>query len=792
MPGYGASPGAGAMPERAASPGEGAMPTGGASPGAGAGPGRVLLALDPWRWALEPALALLLLTAWLATDAVLQVSGQPGFSGEQPAVMLFVCGSVALCRVAPEIALGLAVLGGLVAVAASDSVLVANGIACFLVLAVAAFGIAAQARRILRWLTFAACVLGGPALAVYLQRAHELAAQLELSGADVLDIRQLNGGAAVLGAALLLSCGLVAAWLAGTLVPARARARTQAGQSDWTQAEQSDQTQAGQSAGRGPGQDAGLSSQREAGSEQVPEPIRPGSWREWLLRPAGALWRTSGGSGDLAREPFGIGDGVDYDGPVVFRRLPPRAVLIDLIAGAAFLLIGVLGSGGESTMVAVAILLSAGLAARRMSPILAIGLCWAAAILQMVLRTVPIVFVGDLAVLGVLYAMAAYGNRMVRWLGLASAFLGAVVAALYLTGSGVEPGRVVDASNRYLRFALESGVVFIALFILFGFCWVLGLLARSRRLARAGVRARLLSEFDRQRAQERVVIEQQRTRIARDMHDVVAHSLAVVIAQADGTRYAHSGEPAIVEESLKTISTTARAALGDVRQLLAELRDGDSGGPQPGTEDLGALIDQLRSAGLEIRFQETGPRLALSPGTQIALYRIVQEALTNALRHGDTSRPVGVDCRWEDEGVEITIVSRLRRAPTPSVGPSVVDARPDEQRDGEQGDGEQHDGEQRIGHERAGSDGAGRDRDGRERAGFDRDGQRHVGSERVWSERAGYGRDRVGHGLPGMRERALLAGGLFHASADGDSFVVRAVLPLVAMERSPGDGDPVR
>jgi signal transduction histidine kinase len=649
---------------------------------------------------LEPAVALVSFAAWLAVTAAVGGFGAAGATdGDTLAAMLCLSAAIALSWVAPEIALGVAVLGGLVALSSSAPVLLGDAVGAYAVLVIAAFAITLRSGAVVRWLTFVACLLTGPAGAIYLLRARDVATQLKLPGVGVFDAGQLLSPASALLLVPALSAGVIVAWAAAVWLRRSLPPRIAGGV-----------VPDGESYSMPPGaRDGDFATSRFSPAE-------------WLMRSPGVNWRARverGANGTLD-ELFGIGDGVDYDGPALFRRLPPRAVLVDIIVAAAFLTICLLSAGGDLVTVVVSILLSVGLAVRRMSPLTAVALCWAGAIVQVVAGTQP--FVADLAILGVLYGMAAYGNRLTRWTGLASAFVGSAVAGTYLTLSGVERVGYVSASNPDVKLTLQAGLLFVGFFVLFGFCWVLGLLVRSRRMARAGVRARLLSEFDRQRANELVVIEQERTRIARDMHDVVAHSLAVVIAQADGTRYAHSAEPAIVDESLKTISATARAALGDVRQLLAELRDGDTGGPQPGIADLGQLIGQLTAAGLPVRFDERGSPLNLSKGSQIAFYRIVQEALTNALRHGDTSQPVTVSCRWEDGGVELEVINRLRRGSAHDTGELK-----------QQGDGE--------------GPGA-----------------------------------RIGHGLPGMRERAALAGGRFQSSSDGESFAVRAFLPRLPID----------
>ena len=158
------------------------------------------------------------------------------------------------------------------------------------------------------------------------------------------------------------------------------------------------------------------------------------------------------------------------------------------------------------------------------------------------------------------------------------------------------------------------------------------------------------------------MVEQERNRIARDLHDVVAHSLAVVIAQADGARY--TADPDAKDGALATISSSAREALGDVRLLLARLRHEEGAVPQPALADLDALVDQVRDAGLEVRFERSGStRSRWRRGQELAVYRIVQEALTNALRHGDPEQPVIVQLDWEPDGLTIRIRNTSAESP---------------------------------------------------------------------------------------------------------------------------------
>ncbi|WP_394769903.1 sensor histidine kinase [Lacisediminihabitans sp.] len=303
---------------------------------------------------------------------------------------------------------------------------------------------------------------------------------------------------------------------------------------------------------------------------------------------------------------------------------------------------------------------SAALAFRRLSPGPALGVAWLGAVVHMAAGIdAPQTY--DLAVLAVLFTTACYGGRVVRWLGLASAAVGSIIAAAYIVVRSGIAGSVADVVSgsgvslfSYLpQLLARSLVIFFGCLAVLGLSWTLGLLARTMQRARASRNAQVIAEQD-------VVVEQERNRIARDMHDVVAHSLAVVIAQADGARYAREADPGVVDEALATISSTAREALGDVRILLSQLRHNQGDSPQPVLADLDRLVEQMRSSGLIISREATGQPLALATGQQLAVYRIVQEALTNALRHGDTSREVRLEFHWRPDALEVTVSSALR------------------------------------------------------------------------------------------------------------------------------------
>ena len=136
----------------------------------------------------------------------------------------------------------------------------------------------------------------------------------------------------------------------------------------------------------------------------------------------------------------------------------------------------------------------------------------------------------------------------------------------------------------------------------------------------------------------RLAAAAERTRVAREMHDIVGHNLAVIIGLADGGRYAAAAAPERGQEALELIAGTGRQALDELRRMLGVLREERPGGapqfsPQPGVADLDALCARVRAAGPEVTYRTVGDLEALDRGHQLAVYRIVQEALTNTLKH---------------------------------------------------------------------------------------------------------------------------------------------------------------
>jgi signal transduction histidine kinase len=164
--------------------------------------------------------------------------------------------------------------------------------------------------------------------------------------------------------------------------------------------------------------------------------------------------------------------------------------------------------------------------------------------------------------------------------------------------------------------------------------------------------------------QTRLAAAAERARIAREMHDVVAHSIAVMVTLADGAA-AGAANPAATSETLGEVSATGRQALTDMRRMLGVLRAEDVDGtlaPQPGIEDLPALIARVRSTGLTVELEVEGGIFRCAPTAELTVYRIVQEALTNIMKHATAATCARVVLRYERPMVQVSVTDDGRSA----------------------------------------------------------------------------------------------------------------------------------
>ncbi|RMI09671.1 sensor histidine kinase, partial [Cellulomonas triticagri] len=284
-----------------------------------------------------------------------------------------------------------------------------------------------------------------------------------------------------------------------------------------------------------------------------------------------------------------------------------------------------------------------------------------------VLTLVHVAVSGHVGALDVGFALALYvvaATRPQRWgwllLGTASAL---VLGSLLLWGGAIQPAAsdvtVTGPDDTVYTPGPESTAASdTPAFLLGGLvALAVGANVRGRRLhVRALVqRHQQLVDVGEQGARLAAAAEQ--TRIAREMHDVVAHGLTVMIALSDGARTAVRRSPDRAEEALDLLSETGRTALGDMRRMLGVLRGADVPlEPQPGTQDLESLVQQFRAAGLTVHLTTAGPPLPPDAGLALTVYRVVQESLTNVLRHAGAGSRVDVLVRHGAGRVGIEVV----------------------------------------------------------------------------------------------------------------------------------------
>ena len=168
-------------------------------------------------------------------------------------------------------------------------------------------------------------------------------------------------------------------------------------------------------------------------------------------------------------------------------------------------------------------------------------------------------------------------------------------------------------------------------------------------------RRRRLDE-DRERAARDAVTEE-RARIARELHDVVAHAMSVMVVQAGAARTVVERDPAAAADAIRQVEVTGREGLAEMRRLIGVLKATDEEAalaPQPGLGDLDALLGTVRAAGLPVESMVIGDPRDLPPGVDLTAYRVVQEALTNVLRHAGVAH-ASVTLRYEPDGLEVTV-----------------------------------------------------------------------------------------------------------------------------------------
>jgi signal transduction histidine kinase len=275
---------------------------------------------------------------------------------------------------------------------------------------------------------------------------------------------------------------------------------------------------------------------------------------------------------------------------------------------------------------------------RRRIPLLLLTLMFATALLEPLAGESGSGEFFGLFVLVAIYTAAAHTEGRRMWLA------GAMTAALGIVVAITDP----ESLN-------VSAVIFFGM--LFGVPWTVGRMVHHRRKREIALeeRADALEREQEQRA--RAAVAEERQRIARELHDVVAHAISVIVVQARGGRRMLDAEPAEARGAFDTIERTGQEALGEMRRLLGLLRESADElalAPQPTLARLDDLVGQVRDAGLPVELSIEGEPTELPPGVDLSAYRIVQEALTNALKHAGPAT-ARVIVRYQGDNLELEI-----------------------------------------------------------------------------------------------------------------------------------------
>ncbi len=291
------------------------------------------------------------------------------------------------------------------------------------------------------------------------------------------------------------------------------------------------------------------------------------------------------------------------------------------------------------------------LAWRRSHVVLSAGVIAGICVLQLVIGLQPVP--GQLVILITLYTLAAHGPR---WASLGALSLAMTGTAIGLVRFGAAFG-IITGESVLSTLPLLLLLLFLveALVLL---AWTLGDLARSRRMTFQALedRARRL-EVERQQERDLAAADE-RSHIAREMHDIVAHSLSVIITQADGARYASTHAPELAVRTLATIADTGRGSLREMRRLLGVLRgdEGPSTLPLPTLDDVDVLVQSVRRSGVRVSCRRIGtPFKPLPLGAELTAYRVVQESLTNVLKHAGADSTTEITLDYGARGLNLSI-----------------------------------------------------------------------------------------------------------------------------------------
>lgn len=316
-----------------------------------------------------------------------------------------------------------------------------------------------------------------------------------------------------------------------------------------------------------------------------------------------------------------------------------RSRLADLGVVAIPLALGLFGPGahGAGWSLPLSAAISVSLYWRRRCPF---GVLVASFVVGLIELAAALPGFYDLGIIIAIYSAVAYGTRPARLVAVAGGIAGATIAALVWASS------VKDAGNEVLAISALFAPVMLA--------WAFGTASRNRRAYLAGLEDRAERLQREREALAQVAVAEERERIARELHDIIAHSVSLMIVQSDGAGAAieqdNIGE---ARKAVAAIGRTGRDALADLRLLLGVLRsDRGTPEPQPGIDQ---LQDLIRSVPLEVRLSVEGRRRELPQGLALAVFRIVQESLTNTVKHAGPEASADVRLSYTGSAMEVEV-----------------------------------------------------------------------------------------------------------------------------------------
>ena len=296
-------------------------------------------------------------------------------------------------------------------------------------------------------------------------------------------------------------------------------------------------------------------------------------------------------------------------------------------------------------------------------------------VLQLALKYPPVF--SDLAVPIAVYSIAAYRPRRQSVPALLFSLAGTGVAMMLWFGPNIV-NRPADLHG--YRLVLVGAVIYGLMISPMLIAWILGDSMQYRRAYYVSLEDKA-NRLERERDQQaQIAAAAERARIARELHDVVAHNVSVMVVQAEGASYALNSSPEQTRQALGNIAQTGRSALAEMRRLLGVLRTEDGGAdraPQPGVGQLEDLLEQVRSAGLPVDLAVQGIPVELPQGVALATYRIVQESLTNTRKHGGPQVSARVALSYREDELRMTITDNGRgaHAPTDGMGNGMIGMR---------------------------------------------------------------------------------------------------------------------